>query len=58
MNKTLCCLIVFAVTALPAFGADYDLVINNGRVIDPETQFDGVANVGIKDGVIYKDTLN
>jgi len=37
MNKTLFCLIVFAVTALPAFAADYDLFINNGRVIDPET---------------------
>ena len=52
MNKTLFGLIVFAVTALPAFAADYDLVINNGRVIDPETKFDSVANVGIKDGVI------
>lgn len=31
---------------------DYDLVISNGRVMDPETQYDGVANVGIKDGRI------
>jgi len=30
----------------------YDVVINNGRVMDPETLFDGVANVGIKDGRI------
>ena len=52
MSKLLCCLIVSAVTALPAFAADYDLVINNGRVIDPETKFDSVANVGIKDGII------
>ena len=35
-----------------AFAQDYDLVINNGRVIDPETLFDGIANVGIKDGRI------
>ena len=34
------------------FAADYDIVINNGRVMDPETQFDDVANVGIKDGRI------
>lgn len=30
----------------------YDIVINNGRVMDPETSFDAVANVGIKDGTI------
>ncbi len=34
----------------------YDLVIANGRVIDPETQFDEVANVGIKDGRIVAIT--
>lgn len=38
--------------AASAFGADYDLVILNGRVMDPETDFDGVRNVGIKDGKI------
>jgi N-acyl-D-glutamate deacylase len=38
--------------AMPASAVDYDLVINNGRVIDPETLFDSVANVGIKDGRI------
>ncbi len=31
---------------------DYDVVILNGRVMDPETTFDGVRNVGIKDGTI------
>jgi len=35
-----------------AFAADYDIVINNGRVMDPETNFDAVRNVGIKDGRI------
>ena len=34
----------------------YDLVIVNGRVIDPETEFDDVANVGIKDGRIVAIT--
>jgi len=38
--------------ATPAMAADYDVVINNGRVMDPETNFDGVRNVGIKDGKI------
>ena len=31
---------------------NYDMVILNGRVMDPETNFDGVRNVGIKDGKI------
>jgi len=31
---------------------DFDTVINNGRVIDPETGLDAVRNVGIKDGSI------
>jgi len=30
----------------------YDVVINNGRVMDPETKYDNIANVGIKDGRI------
>ena len=37
---------------LPAMAADYDLVIKNGRVMNPETMYDGIANVGIKDGKI------
>ena len=43
-----------------ANASDYDLVINNGRVMDPETKFDQVANVGVKDGkiaVITKDKI-
>lgn len=30
----------------------YDLVINNGRVIDPESQLDAVRSLGIRDGKI------
>ena len=41
---------------VPAFAADYDLAILNGRVIDPETMYDDVANVGIKDGKIVAIT--
>lgn len=34
----------------------FDLVILNGRVMDPQTNFDGVRNIGIKDGKIVKIT--
>ena len=44
-----------AVTAA-ATAQSYDVVILNGRVMDPETKFDAVRNVGIKDGRIAKIT--
>jgi len=34
----------------------YDLVILNGRVMDPETMFDAVRNIGVKDGKIVSIT--
>ena len=34
----------------------YDVVITGGRVMDPETNFDGVRNVGIKNGRIVTIT--
>jgi len=40
-----------AYKSLPA-STEFDLVILNGRVIDPETKFDGIRNVGVKDGII------
>ena len=43
-----------------AMAQDYDLVILNGRVMDPETMYDAVANVGVKDGriaAITKDKI-
>jgi len=46
--------------AVPVSASEYDLVINNGRVIDPETMYDDIANVGIKDGritAITKDEI-
>ena len=42
---------VTSANALPA-STEFDLVILNGRVMDPETNFDAVRNVGVKDGVI------
>jgi len=44
--------VVSGLAVLPVQAKDYDLVILNGRVIDPETMLDAVANVGIKDGKI------
>jgi len=38
--------------ATPAMTADYDLVISSGRVMDPETKYNKIANVGIKNGTI------
>lgn len=35
---------------------EYDVVIEGGRVMDPETGFDEVANVGIADGQVQRIT--
>jgi N-acyl-D-glutamate deacylase len=43
-------------TVSSAFAQDYDIAILNGRVMDPETNFDGVRNVGVKDGKIVAIT--
>jgi len=45
-------IVMGVVPAAPAASADYDIVINGGRVMDPETNFDGLRNVGISDGRI------
>ena len=36
----------------------YDLVIKNGRVMDPETGYDAVANIGVNNGFITRITTN
>lgn len=44
----------------PLSADDFDVVILNGRVMDPETFYDSIANVGIKDGrikTITKDQI-
>ena len=56
--KLLGCMVLSLGLALPAMAADYDLVIKNGRVMDPETMYDGIANVGVKDGKIAVITKN
>ena len=37
---------------MSAHSTPFDVVINNGRVMDPETGLDACRNVGIKDGKI------
>ena len=55
-------LAVIALIGLDAAAAEeseapvFDIVILNGRVMDPETKVDAVSNVGIKDGKIVKIT--
>jgi len=61
-------MVVLVVLASPAVSAqEYDLVILNGRVMDPETMLDAVRNVGVKDGriaiitnteLVGKDTID
>jgi len=62
-NRIAATLVAFcsAVLVPPALAQDYDLVILNGRVIDPETRLDAAMNVGVKDGtitIITKDKIS
>lgn len=45
-----------AAFCMQVMAAPYDLVINSGRVMDPETGFDAVRNVGVTDGLIQAIT--
>ena len=47
-----CTALILTFNSISLFAAEYDLVIQGGRVIDPETRLDAVRNVGIKDGRI------
>ncbi len=51
-------LLVFAISVFSTTlnAQTYDVVILNGRVMDPETNFDATANVGISGGWIVKIT--
>lgn len=44
--------VILGLLAFSSLAKDYDLVIQNGRVMDPETNFNQVANIGIKNGRI------
>ncbi len=61
LTSLLACLMLGLMLAVPAWAFDYDLVIKNGRVMDPESNYDKVANVGVKDGkiaIITTDTIS
>ncbi|MCL1066380.1 amidohydrolase family protein [Shewanella olleyana] len=47
LSRLLCMSVVGMLVSTTSIAQDYDLVIKNGRVMDPETNFDAVANVGI-----------
>ena len=40
------------ITSSTLFAQEYDLVINDGSVMYPETKYDAVSNVWIKEGKI------
>ncbi len=54
MRRLILSLCFLAFSASFAVAQQYDLVIEGGRVIDPETGLDGVRNVGIRDGKIVR----
>ncbi len=43
---------LLALLALPLFAQTYDLVVANGRVIDPATNLDAIRHIGIRAGKI------
>ena len=56
MKRQITAAVLAGVFAMPALAQDYDLVILNGRVMDPETMLDAKLNVGVKDGRIASIT--
>jgi len=46
----------FRRSAAPVAAQNFDLVILNGRVIDPESKLDAVRNIGVRDGRIQAVT--
>jgi N-acyl-D-aspartate/D-glutamate deacylase len=54
MRKLIFFLCLLASSSTFAVAQQYDLVLEGGRVIDPETGLDAVRNVGIRDGKIVR----
>jgi hypothetical protein len=55
LKAILAMLLVFGVAGASQ-AETYDVVILNGRVMDPETSFDAIRNVGVKNGKIVTIT--
>ena len=58
LRPTYLAFVIYLASFSPAYAADYDIVLLNGRVMDPETSFDAIRNVGIRDGIIATITEN
>ena len=54
MWRPILCLLVVGLSTTILSAQQYDLVIEGGRVMDPETGLDAVRNVGIRDGKIVR----
>jgi N-acyl-D-aspartate/D-glutamate deacylase len=54
MRTLICGFWLFALAATLASAQQFDLVLQGGRVMDPETGLDGVRNVGVSDGKIVR----
>lgn len=52
LAAALCVLSLASATSFAQDGETYDLVVQNGRVVDPESKLDAVRNVGIRDGKV------
>lgn len=50
--------ILLVIVVNPAWSDNFDVVLQGGRVMDPETGFDEIANVGIRDGSIQAISAN
>ena len=50
--RVLCAGLLLALMACVEPAPAYDVVINHGRVIDPESQLDAVRSIGIRNGKI------
>ncbi len=55
-NTLLSAFFITSALSTQVFAQNFDVVILNGRVMDPETGFDQIANVGINNGWITKIT--
>jgi len=58
MRTLICSLLLLASSAAILSAQQYDLVIEGGRVMDPETGLDAMRNVGIRDGKIVRITAD
>src|SRR5579862_3707127 len=54
MRKLILFLLFLASSSLVVFAQQYDLVLEGGRVMDPETGLHAVRNVGVRDGKIAR----